>query len=307
MKRVAVIDCGTNSVRLLVTDGMQDLERTLTITRLGEGVDRDRRLADAALARTVTAIAAYAERARTLGAQAIEVVATSAVRDAANSEEFVRAVEREAGLAPVVLSGEDEARAGFEGATADLDEGPSVIVDIGGGSTELIRGSAQVERWISMDLGSVRHTERHIHTDPPDGAEVASLRKDARAIVDDGVAAVGAEPAMLVGLAGTITTLAAISLELTRYDENLIHHAVLSRAAIERARATLCAMTTAHRRELPVMPRGREDVIVVGAVILEEIMDAFAAPSIVVSERDLLDGRAHRLLAGEPILGRDWE
>ena len=297
--RVAVIDCGTNSVRLLVTgDGVTDVERSLDITRLGEGVDGAGRLGGDPMRRTVDAIARFARRATALGAQRLEIAATSAVRDAANRDEFLRAVTDATGVAPVVLSGNDEARAGFDGARSDLDGGPFVVVDVGGGSTEFIRGADGAERWISVQLGSVRHTERHIANDPPRDDEIASLRKDARTTVDDALAAIGAQPAQLVGLAGTFTTVAAVALDLDGYDRGAIHHAVLARADVADVRARLCAMTNEQRRALPAMPRGREDVVVAGVVILEEIMDAFRAPTVLVSERDILDGRALRLLAG---------
>lgn len=296
MTRVGVIDVGTNSVRLLVADGFPPVEvlRDLVITRLGEGVDGARRLAPEAVARTLDAIEGYAARARSLGAQRIGIAATSAVRDAADRDAFLAAVRDRTGIDAEVLSGEHEARLGFAGATLAIDApGPYLVIDVGGGSTELVRGTARAERWVSLDIGSVRLTERHVRGDPPVAAELAAVRAAAERALDDAVAAVGAEPpATLVGLAGTITTLAALVLGLDRYERPAIHHARLARADVARERARLAAMRSAERRILPVMPPGREDVIVAGVVILEAVMDRWAAAEVVVSESDILDGIA---------------
>ncbi len=296
--RVGVVDVGTNSVRLLIADGdgtrLHDLERDLVITRLGERVDRDRLLGNEPLRRTVAAIAGYVERARARDAEAIRIFATSAVRDASNRGAFVDAVRRATEIEPVLLSGDQEAQLGFLGATMDVsDPAPYLVVDIGGGSTELVRGTSSAEKFISIDIGSVRLTERHVATDPPTLDEIAAVAKDAdkhleeaaRAMRDDAVKT-------MLGLAGTITTIAAVALELDGYDRSAIHHTRLARAQIAAIRERLASMTSAERRALPAMPKGREDVIVAGIVILERVMQRFAFEEIVVSETDILDGVA---------------
>lgn len=311
MIRVGVVDVGTNSVRVLVTDGepgaeaarvpLREIERGLVITRLGEGVDRDRVLGVEPLRRTVAAIRDSVERCRAADAHRIRVIATSAVRDARNRDEFLAAVRAATGLGAEVLSGEEEARLGFAGATLSLSPGERCVVcDVGGGSTELVRGVAggAVSGFVSLDIGSVRLTERHVRSDPPHGEELDAVRADAEAHLIEAARALGpgAPGETLVGLAGTITTVAAIDLGLTGYDRGAIHHSVLRRRRIAAIRARLAAMTSAERRALPAMPRGREDVIVAGVVILEAAMDRFAFDECLVSETDILDGAALDLL-----------
>jgi exopolyphosphatase/guanosine-5'-triphosphate,3'-diphosphate pyrophosphatase len=297
--RVAVIDVGTNSVRILVADGesLREVERDLVITRLGEGVDRTGRLDDAPLARTVDAIGRYVDRARDAGAERVRIIATSAVRDAANRDAFVRAVALRAREEPVILSGDEEAQLGFAGATIDLDApGPFVVLDIGGGSTELVRGTQHAERFISLDIGSVRLTERHVAHDPPIERELDAIRADADIHIARAAGVIGTGSGTLVGLAGTITTAAAIVLGLERYERARIHRARLSGHDVASTRARLVAMTSPQRRELPVMPPGREDVIVAGLVILERVMDRLGHTEVLVSETDILDGTALSLL-----------
>ncbi|MFN2614208.1 MAG: exopolyphosphatase [Actinomycetota bacterium] len=296
MTRVAVVDVGTNSVRLLIADvsnaGLREIARELVITRLGEGVDAARAFAADALARTVGAIARYVRDARAQGATQIRVIATSAVRDAGDRERFVEDVIKATGVSPEVLSGDQEALLGFAGASSSLDvQDPYLICDIGGGSTELVFGRARAERWISLDVGSVRATERCIRNDPPSPAEVAEVRKLARAHLDR-ASQIPRGFATFVGLAGTITTMAAVARGLMRYDRARIHGSRLTRAEVAGVTTQLARMTSDERRTLPVMPLGREDVIVSGAVILEEAMDRFDAHDVVVSESDILDGAA---------------
>lgn len=295
MPRLAAIDVGTNSVRLLVADvsdgRLRSLERDLVLTRLGEGVDRDRFLGEEPLRRTLSAIERYHGRATAAGASRVRIAATSAVRDAANRDEFIERVRGATGVDPEVLSGEEEARLSFLGATSGLDHtgGPWMVLDIGGGSTEFVVGREAVESWVSIDVGSVRLTERHLRSDPPSDSELEAVRVDARRAVTEARSAVG--PARrLVGLAGTTTTVAAISLELPGYDRDAIHHAVLERDHVARVAAELAAMKTAERRTLPAMPPGREDVIVAGAEILVAVLDGFDFPEVLVSEEDILDG-----------------
>ena len=300
--RVGVVDVGTNSVRLLVADGnagtVTDVERDLIITRLGEGVDRHRRLGSEPLQRTVDAIAGYVERARTYDAEIVRIIATSAVRDAANREDFMEAVRRATGLEPTVLSGEQEALSGFLGATMDLSEpGPYLVVDIGGGSTELALGRTHSEKFISIDIGSVRLTERHVHRDPPSADELAAVGKDADEHLEAAWRVLGQTPAAtLVGLAGTITTVAAIALNLSGYVRHAIHHSVLSASKIAEIRGMLETMSSEQRRALPAMPKGREDVIVAGIVILQRVMHRFGFDRCLVSESDILDGVASDVL-----------
>jgi len=297
--RVSVIDVGTNSVRVFIADGepLREVERDLVITRLGEGVDRAGRLGDVPLARTVDAIGRYADRARDAGAERLRIIATSAVRDAANRDAFVEVVRERTGEKPVILSGDEEAQLGFAGATIDLDApAPFAVLDIGGGSTELVRGVERAERFISLDIGSVRLTERHITHDPPTGAELDAVRADADGHLGRAAEVIGAGTRTLVGLAGTITTAAAIVVGLQRYERARIHHARLSRRDVADTLSRLAAMTSPQRRELPVMPPGREDVIVAGLVILERVMDRLGHAEVLVSETDILDGTALALL-----------
>jgi exopolyphosphatase / guanosine-5'-triphosphate,3'-diphosphate pyrophosphatase len=295
MSRKAAIDVGTNSVRLYVADvdpaGVLPVERDLIITRLGEGVDEARALGEVPLRRTVEAIAGYHRRALAAGAQRVRIAATSAVRDAANREVFVEAVRDATGLAPEVLTGEQEARLSFHGATDELSEGgPFLVLDVGGGSTEFVVGERTVDAWTSIDIGSVRLTERHVRTDPPKASELAAVTADADAAVRAAIGVVGSAAATLIGLAGTVTTVAAIALGLDGYDRDRIHHAVLRIDEVRRISELLASTPVQERRKLPAMPPGREDVIVAGAVILVRVMEGFGFAEMVVSEADILDG-----------------
>jgi exopolyphosphatase / guanosine-5'-triphosphate,3'-diphosphate pyrophosphatase len=303
MTRLAAIDVGSNSVRLYVAEveasgGFRQLDRDLAITRLGEGVDRNRALGDEPLRRTLEAIGRYAARAHELGAERIRMAATSAVRDAKNQDEFFDGVRELTGTDAEVLSGDREAHLSFLGATHELTEGaPYLVLDIGGGSTEFVVGDREPESWISIDVGSGRLTERHIRSDPPADAELDSVCSDAESAVEQAIRAVGTSARTLVGLAGTITTIAALVLGLKEYDRERIHHARLDALQVEEAAAMLNAMTVEERRRLPVMPRGREEVIVAGAQILVEVMEGFGFEEVLVSEADILDGLVLDLLA----------
>jgi exopolyphosphatase/guanosine-5'-triphosphate,3'-diphosphate pyrophosphatase len=267
-----------------------ELVRDMVITRLGEGVDRTGCLDPRALRRTTDVLERYARQARALGAERVRVGATSAVRDAGDRRLFEAAFSRVTGEAPEVLTGEEEARLAFLGATADLEaERPALVFDIGGGSTELILGDEEVASAASVDVGSVRITERVGPSDPPTSEEVAGMRR----LASEGL--VGAEVPRgrtLVGVAGTTTTVQAIALGLDRYDPEAIHGSTLSRREAERVAADLARMTVAERAALPVMPPGREDVILAGAQILLEILERWGFEECVVSERDILDGLA---------------
>jgi exopolyphosphatase/guanosine-5'-triphosphate,3'-diphosphate pyrophosphatase len=305
--RVAAIDCGTNSIRLLVADidgdtaggRLTDVSRRMEIVRLGEGVDRTGRLAPAAIERTRKALADYAAELRDAGAERVRMVATSASRDASNAGDFRAMVVETLGVEPEVISGDEEARLSFTGAVRGLDApGPYLVVDIGGGSTEFVTGSRRVEHAISVDIGCVRMTERHLPDDPPGAGAVAAARADVTASVDRALTAVHAKPGdgaerTLVGLAGSVTTVAALALGLDAYEPARIHQARIDRATVERVTTELLVATRAERLAMPVMHPGRADVIAAGALILQVIMEQVDAPAVIASEHDILDGIAY--------------
>ena len=310
--RVAAIDLGTNSIRLLVVrwadDQLTELARDMVITRLGQGVDRTKRIDPTALTRTVNVLRRYCRRARALGATRIRLSATSAVRDAANRDELERAVVRFTGEPMEVLPGAQEARISFLGATRDLRDDPRaagaaspwLVVDIGGGSTEYVLGSEPdaADAAISMDIGSVRLTERFVRADPPAPEELAAMQQEidrSLEVVEQAVAVDRA--ATLVAVAGTSTTVQAIVLALPEYDPERLHRTWLGLPDAERVAGLLADMTTAERRAIPSMARGREDVIPAGAAILVGVMRRWGFDRALVSETDILDGLAWRLAA----------
>ncbi|WP_426565857.1 exopolyphosphatase [Angustibacter sp. McL0619] len=306
MTRVAAIDCGTNSLRMLVADvdrgagTLVDVERQMEIVRLGQGIDRTGRIAPAALERTLKVTADYAVRCRELGVEAMRFVATSASRDAENRDEFVVGVRELLGVEPEVVPGLEEAQLAFAGATFELAAaggGPFLVVDIGGGSTELVRGDDSVESALSVDIGCVRLTERHLHSDPPTQVEVAAARADIEAGLDriaEVVALQGIRT--VVGVAGSVTNVTATALELTEYDPARIHRTELAVDVARLACDELLAMSRAQRAALPFMHPGRVDVIGAGALIWRMVIDRMVAESgiasVVASERDILDGIA---------------
>jgi exopolyphosphatase / guanosine-5'-triphosphate,3'-diphosphate pyrophosphatase len=316
--RVAAIDCGTNSLRLLVADvdreagRLTDVDRRMEIVRLGEGVDSTGRLSPEALRRTLRALEGYARIIEKTSAGAVRMVATSATRDAANAADFVRGVHDVLGLEPEVVSGQEEAYLSFAGATAEL-PGPSssryLVVDIGGGSTEFVLGSATRggrgggERpggegisAVSVDIGCVRLTERRLHGDPPTAAETAAAAADIDAALDVVAAAMPAAAAdTLVGLAGSVTTVAGLALRLPRYDAGLIHHSRIAAAQVSEQASRLLRQTRAQRAALGVMHPGRADVIGGGALVLDRLMQRFGFAEVLVSEHDILDGIAWAL------------
>ena len=300
--RVAAIDCGTNSIRLLVADVVDgrviDLARRTEIVRLGEGVDRSGRLAEAALARTRKALLGYAAEIAELGIARVRMCATSASRDASNAADFRDMVHGVLGVDPEVITGDEEARLSFAGAVAGLTaEPPFLIVDIGGGSTEFVTGGTGVEHAISMDIGCVRMTERHLHDDPPTAAQIEAATRDITAAVDTALAAVpGRDARTLVGLAGSVTTVAALVLGLPAYDAGRIHHARIGRDEVAKVTADLLGRTVPQRLTLPVMHPGRADVIGAGALILRTIMERSGHAAVVASEHDILDGIALSLV-----------
>ncbi|MFB6441509.1 exopolyphosphatase [Streptomyces sp. NPDC056411] len=343
MKRVAAIDCGTNSIRLLVADAdprtgeLKELDRRMQIVRLGQGVDRTGRLAPEALERTFAACREYAAVIKGLGAEQVRFVATSASRDAENREDFVRGVVDILGVQPEVITGDQEAEFSFTGATKELTaigaagaerlpgEGgggrrvglpqPYLVVDIGGGSTEFVLGDGSVRAARSVDIGCVRMTERHlVHqgeahpspdhrpatsashtslTDPPSPAQIAAMKADIAAALDRAEEAVPlGEAATLVGLAGSVTTVAGIALGLAHYDSAAIHHSRIPLAKVREITEHLLTSTHAERAASPVIHPGRVDVIAAGALVLLSVMERSGAREVVVSEHDILDGIA---------------
>ncbi|MES9510137.1 Ppx/GppA phosphatase family protein [Streptomyces sp. NPDC000609] len=307
MSRVAAIDCGTNSIRLLVADvdpstgELVELDRRMEIVRLGQGVDRTGRLAPEALERTFAACRQYAAVIEEHGARRIRFVATSASRDAENRDEFVRGVLEILGVEPEVISGDQEAEFSFTGATKELAgrdhlAKPYLVVDIGGGSTEFVVGDDHVRAARSVDIGCVRMTERHlvrdgVVTDPPSPAQIDAIRADIDAALDlaeESVPLTGA--GTLVGLAGTVTTLATIALGLDAYDSEAIHHSRISFDQVQEITGRLLASTHAERAAIGAMHPGRVDVITSGALILLAVMKRTGAREVVVSEHDILDG-----------------
>ena len=306
--RVAAVDCGTNSVRLLVADvdpaagRLSDVDRRLEIVRLGQGVDATGRLAAVPLARTFRVLRSYRQIIEAASATAVRMVATSATRDAANADEFVAGVHGILGIEPEVLSGEDEALLSFTGATAELtgEAAPYLVTDIGGGSTEFVLGDpGAVTAAVSVNIGCVRMTERHLRHDPPGDDEIVAARADIDAALDVVAGKIPVSGARtLVGLAGSVTTVAALVLGLESYQPELIHHSRVSAEEARRVAASLLAQTRAERARLPVMHPGRVDVIGGGALVLTRIMDRFGFGEVLVSEHDILDGLAWSLAAG---------
>jgi exopolyphosphatase/guanosine-5'-triphosphate,3'-diphosphate pyrophosphatase len=352
-RRVAAIDCGTNSIRLLIADAgpargeLTDVTRRMEIVRLGQGVDATGRLAPDALARTLGVLERYAGAIAEAGATAVRMVATSATRDASNAAEFTAGVVAILGIEPEVISGAQEARLSFTGATAELAgagsvagmEPPYLVVDIGGGSTEFVVGtgtgiavgagvgaaaapgagfaggaSAAAEaggdvppaggagqlRAISTDIGCVRLTERHLRADPPTAAQVAAATADIDAAIATAAAAVlsgpgPAAPRTLVGLAGSVTTVAAIAQDLPGYDPQRIHHARISAGQVHEVAQRLLGQTRAQRAAIGSMHPGRVDVIGAGALILDRILTRLGFAEVVASEHDILDGIAWSL------------
>ena len=297
---LAGIDCGTNSTRLLVADGSgQTVERLMRITRLGQRVDATGRLADEAIARTVAVLQEYRQVLDRHGVERVRMTATSAARDAANRDDFFTAATAAVGVTPELLGGEEEARLSFLGATSDLDpdEGPFLVVDIGGGSTEFAVGTPASQGGgpdgvLSTDIGCVRLTEKFLHSDPPAPEELSQSFDVVRGHLDDVARVIPsvADVRRFVGLAGTVTTMAAVELGLATYDRDRIHHFVLTRAAAEDVFRTLATESRRQRLHNPGLEEARADVIVGGAIIVTAIMRYFEFSECLVSEADILDG-----------------
>jgi exopolyphosphatase / guanosine-5'-triphosphate,3'-diphosphate pyrophosphatase len=287
--RLAAVDIGTNTVRLLVADhdggDLVHVEHGQRITRLGQGVDASGELAEEAIARTIDAVRVFVERAREMGAERIRVAGTSALRDAKRPKAFANAVRDATGFDLEILEGSHEGRLAYDGATSWLDDGAYVVCDIGGGSTELITATDAV----SVDIGSVRVRERFLHTDPPTPDEVRVARGAIRTMIDAyGRQLAGDE--RLVGVAGTITTLAALAAGLAEYASEVVHGYQLTREAVADWADRLNRLTAEEISALGPVSPGRADVIGAGALVCEAVVDSLDASELLVSERDILDG-----------------
>jgi exopolyphosphatase/guanosine-5'-triphosphate,3'-diphosphate pyrophosphatase len=309
--RVASIDIGTNSTRLLVAEPSETgpavtVERRMHITRLGQGVDRAGALAADAIERTIAVLTEYREVMDRLGVPEgrVRIAATSASRDAANRDEFFDAAEAVVGARPELLSGEEEARLSFLGATADLDPagGPYLVFDLGGGSTEFVLGTAgpdgEIEGALSLDIGCVRLSERFLTTDPPAPEDLSAAISYADSWLDDVLRELPGwvDARQVVGLAGTVSTVAAVELGLATYDRDAIHHFVLTRDAAEDVFRTLATERRADRIHNPGLEEARADVIVGGCCALVAIFRRLDLQEILVSEADILDGLASSVL-----------
>ncbi|WP_437959029.1 Ppx/GppA phosphatase family protein [Sorangium sp. So ce119] len=306
---VAAIDIGTNSVLLLVAERrggeLVALAERATITRLGQGVDAARALAPEAVERTLACLARYGEELRSLGVERVDAVGTSAMRDAAGGEAFIARARDLIGVAPRVISGPEEAELTYAGALTGLDlpaRGPRIVFDLGGGSTEIIVGDAggTVERAVSLDVGSVRLTERHIRADPPTEPELEAVRADARAALATVPAGPVSGAPTLVGVAGTVTTLAALVRDVVPYDGARVHGARVSGAEVVAITSRLASLPLAARRKLPALDPARADVIVAGSVLIEELLAwasrvAGAPVDLIASDRGVRWGLAERL------------
>ncbi len=299
---VAVVDCGTNTTRLLVTDGGPDEVRLQRVTGLGRGVATTGVLSSDGIARVLDAMQEFRQVLDERGVRRARVIATSAARDARNRSEFFEPAAAALGHPVELLSGDDEARYGFAGATADLDpaDGPFLVLDIGGGSTELSFGRSGPEAHRSLDMGSVRFSETYLHGDPPRPEELSAAISVAHLHLDDidrDLPIMG-KPAQLIGVAGTVTTIAAVEIGMQVYDPSVIDGFVLDRAAAEDVFRTLATESLEDRVHNPGLQADRADVIVGGCCILVAVMRHWDIDRCVVRERDLLDGLARELLAG---------
>lgn len=298
---MAAVDCGTNSTRILIADAAgAPIIRRAVITRLGEAVDRTSRIGGEAIERTVSTLRTYRDLLELHGVDRVRVTATSAARDAANREDFFDAAEDAIGWRPELLSGPEEGRLSFAGATSSLDAalGPFLVVDIGGGSTEFVVGREEPTGVYSIDIGSVRVTERFLVSDPPDAGELADALSVVRTHLDDVTREVPAtlDAARLIGLAGSVTTVAAVEMGMQQYDPVRIHHFVLTRAAAEDVFRTLATERRDDRRANPGLEEARVDVIVGGALVLVAVMRYFDFDECLVSETDILDGLVRSLI-----------
>ena len=300
--RVAAIDCGTNSIRLLIADieGSQfrEIYRTMEIVRLGQGVDQNKAFHPDAIARTLAAVDLFAQEISKRGVEKIRFCATSATRDATNRELFIGGVKERLGIEPEVISGDEEARLSFIGATKEFapTDGPFLVVDIGGGSTEFVYGHSDVEFAKSVNIGCVRMTERNIHSDPPKAEEIENARRDIQEAIAVAASLVPITKAKtLIAVAGTATSVAASALELKEYDRHIIHLARVSAEQTHHVALTFASKNAEQRSHVGFLHPGRADVFAAGSLVLSEIMKATGAKEFVASEADILDGIAGSL------------
>jgi len=300
--RVGVVDCGTNSIRLLIADiegnNFREVIRQMEVVRLGQGVDETNQFHPDAISRTFAAVDLYAGEIARRGVEKLRFCATSATRDALNRAVFVDGVKERLGIEPEVISGDEEARLSFAGATREFNrsDGPFLVVDIGGGSTEFVLGADSVDSAISVNIGCVRMTERHFHSDPPSAGEIALARRDIQNAIDIASASVDIKSAKtLVCVAGTATTVAASALDLAEYDRYAIHLSRISAQQVHDVSKRFSTMTHDERAVLGYMHPGRVDVIPAGSLVLSEIVKATGAKEFVASENDILDGMAWSL------------
>lgn len=290
----AAVDCGTNSTRLLISDGRTQIERHMRVTRLGAGVDRTGRLDPEAIERTLSVMRDYRAIMDRYEVAGVRIAATSASRDAANRADFFGPATEILGAEPELISGTEEAQLSFDGATRDLPavDGRTLVVDIGGGSTEFALGTDELEASLSVDMGCVRMTEKFLHHDPPLPEELSNALSVVEQHLDDVAREVpgAGDAARFVGLAGTVTTIAAVELGLVEYSRDAIHHFVLTREAAEDVFRTLATEAIEDRRHNPGLDPGRVDVIVGGCCVLLGIFRYFGFSECVVSEADILDG-----------------
>ena len=289
--KVGVVDIGTNSVRLLITDGEVESGRQVEVTGLGRGVDTTGRLSVEAVEETISSLERYGEAMDNHRVERRRAIATSAARDAQNRDEFFDLAESALGVRPILISGEEEARLAYQGATAGLDQSETwVVTDIGGGSTEFVTRRGQV----SVNIGSVRLTERHLPSRPPQPGELASSREKLRRLFSP----VGlGQSGPLVGVAGTWTSLAAIALELPSYDRAIVHSSILPAGQIAETVQRLSRLTLEQTASIPSLDPKRAPVILAGSVIAEAVMESLGSDSVLISESDSLDGVADQMLA----------
>ncbi|NUR95459.1 MAG: Ppx/GppA family phosphatase [Kribbellaceae bacterium] len=297
MVRVAAVDCGTNSIRLLIADvvdgELAEVDRRMTIVRLGQGVDASGAFAPEALERVFAAAEDFAAVVQSQAVSRIRFVATSAARDVSNRDAFLDGIEQRLGVRPEIITGQEEAELSFRGATTALDlPQPYLVTDIGGGSTELVLGDASgVRAAQSLGIGSVRLTERHVTTDPTSAAELAAITQDIDALLDTTTVPL-AEAHALIAVAGTATTVAAVALNLPEYDRTAVHHARLTKAQLRATTTWLTESTHEDRAKVHSIHPGRVDVIGAGALILQRLVDRLPIETLTVSEHDILDGVA---------------
>ena len=302
--RVAAIDCGTNSIRLLIADidgnNFREIFRTMVIVRLGQGVDETGQFHPDAITRTLTAVDSFAEEIARRGVERIRFCATSATRDASNRSLFIDGVKERLGVEPEVISGEEEAALSFLGATRDLPSSgaPFLVVDIGGGSTEFVFGSSKVEFAKSVNIGCVRMTERNFHSDPPTSQEIEKARTDINQAIAIAAAVVPITKAKtLIAVAGTATSVAADFLELADYDRTAIHLAHVPAESVHATAKKFAVLTSQERSKVGFLHPGRADVFAAGSLVLSEIMKATKAREFIASESDILDGMAWSLVS----------